>query len=77
MTTANRISSSKMTAMLLSLGTVVSKKTHDVIRAALTSVKSSAVGKWCEENLGVTLQTQRAFAFKQDKNRIKNGRSCH
>jgi len=66
-----------MTAMLLSLGTIVSKKTHDVIRAALTSVKSIAVGKWCRENLGVTLQTQQAFAFRQNKNRITNGRSCH
>ena len=64
-----------MTAMLLSLGTIVSKKTHDVIQAGLTSVKSSAVGKWCHDNLGVTLQAQRAFAFKRNKNRIQNGHS--
>jgi hypothetical protein len=64
-----------MTAMLLSFGSIVSKKTHEVIQTALTSVTTKAVGKWCQDKLGVTLQAQRAFAFKRNKNRIQNGHS--
>jgi hypothetical protein len=62
-----------MTAMLLTFGTIVSRKTHDVIQAALTSVTTRAVTKWCRDNLGITLQAQRAFAFKGNKNGIQNG----
>jgi len=57
-----------MTAMLLSLGSIVSQKTHDVIQAALSAVPSRAVAKWCREHLGVTLQAQRAFAFGGNEN---------
>jgi hypothetical protein len=64
-----------MTAMLLSFGTIVSQKTHDVIEAALTSVTTRAVAKWCHDNLGVTLQAQRAFAFEGNKNGIQTGHS--
>ncbi len=61
-----------MTAMLLSFGTIVSRKTHDVIEAALTSIPSRRVASWCRANLGVTLQAQRAFALAGNKNRIQN-----
>lgn len=61
-----------MTAMLLSMGTIVSQKTHDVIQAALSSITSRAVAKWCHANLGVTLQAQRAFALQGNKKRIQN-----
>jgi hypothetical protein len=61
-----------MTAMLLSFGTIVSRKTHDVIQAALASVTTRAVSDWCTSNLGITLQAQRAFAFDGNKNRIRN-----
>lgn len=64
-----------MTAMLLSFGSIVSKKTHDVIQTALTSVTTRAVAKWCQDKLGVTLQAQRAFAFKRNKNGIQHGHS--
>jgi hypothetical protein len=64
-----------MTAMLLSFGSIVSKKTHDVIRTALTSVSTEAVTQWCQDKLGVTLQAQRAFAFKRNKNGIQNDHS--
>jgi len=62
-----------MTAMLLSFGSIVSRKTHDVIQAALTNIPTRAVAQWCHSNLGVTLQAQRAFAFEGNKNRIPNG----
>jgi hypothetical protein len=61
-----------MTAMLLSFGSIVSKKTHAVIQAALATINVRAVGQWCEKMLGVTLQSQRAFAFEGNKNGIQN-----
>ena len=63
--------------MLLSFGSIfgsiVSRKTHDVIQAALTSIPTRAVTQWCHSNLGITLQAQRAFAFEGNKNSIQNG----
>jgi len=61
-----------MTAMLLSFGAIVSKKTHQAIQAALNTVTTKAVGKWCQNMLGITLQAQRAFAFEGNKNGIQN-----
>jgi hypothetical protein len=61
-----------MTAMLLSVGGIVSRKSNDIIQAALTNIPSRAVTKWCLDNLGVTLQAQRAFALPGNKNRIQN-----
>ena len=61
-----------MTAMLLSFGAIVSKKTHDVIQAALINIKTGAVATWCQKMLGVTLQSQRTFAFAGNKNGIQN-----
>jgi hypothetical protein len=52
-----------MTAMLLSIGAIVSQKTHDVIEAALTSTKTRAVAEWTTRMLGITLQSQRLFAL--------------
>lgn len=52
-----------MTAMLLSIGAIVSQKTHDVIEAALTSTKTKAVAEWTTRMLGITLQSQRLFAL--------------
>jgi hypothetical protein len=60
-----------MTAMLLSLGAIVSQKTHDVIHAALTTVSARAVTQWCHDNLGITLQAQRSFALPGTKTRSK------
>jgi hypothetical protein len=61
-----------MTAMLLSFGAIVSEKTHETIRAALDTVQTSQIGKWCCKELGVTLQSQRKRAFVGNKNGIRN-----
>jgi hypothetical protein len=61
-----------MTAMLLSMGTIVSQKTDEVLETALTSITSNDVASWCRTNLGVTLQAQRAFALARNKSRIQN-----
>ena len=61
-----------MTAMLLSFGAIVSQKTHDVIHAAMTTIKTAAVAIWCRKMLGITLQSQRTFAFAGNKNGIHN-----
>ena len=61
-----------MTAMLLSMGTIVSQKTDEVLERALTSITSNDVASWCRTNLGVTLQAQRAFALARNKSRIQN-----
>jgi hypothetical protein len=61
-----------MTAMLLSFGSIVSRKTQDVIQAAMTKVSCRDVTQWCEQNLGVTMQAQRAFALQGNKKRIQH-----
>ena len=56
-----------MTAMLLSIGAIVSRKTSETIHAALTAIKSSDVLQWIKEGMGVTLQAQRLFAFREEQ----------
>jgi hypothetical protein len=60
-----------MTAMLLGFGSLVSQKTHDVIRSALATISSRDVINWCRNTLGLTLQAQRLFAFRRNKSRIQ------
>jgi hypothetical protein len=64
-----------MTAMLLSFGAIVSKKTEDTVRAALDRVRTRQVREWCCRHLGVTLQSQRKLAFAGNKTGIQTGRS--
>jgi hypothetical protein len=61
-----------MTAMLLSFGAIVSTKTEEAIVRGLTAVQTSAVAKWCQQNLGSTLQSQRILALPRNKNGIQN-----
>lgn len=61
-----------MTAMLLSFGAIVGKKTHETIRKALDCVKTSQVGEWCCKHFGITLQAQRMLAFARNKTEIQN-----
>jgi hypothetical protein len=61
-----------MTAMLLSIGSIVSRKTHAIVQTALHGTTCRAVAKWCCNNLGVTMQAQRAFALPGNKNRLQN-----
>jgi hypothetical protein len=61
-----------MTAMLLSLGAIVSTKTDEAIARGLAAVGASAVAKWCQQNLGPTLQSQRIFALTRNKNGTQN-----
>jgi hypothetical protein len=61
-----------MTAMVLSVGAIVAKKTIRTIRSALTRITTQNVTSWCREHLGVTLQAQRCLAFNGNKNGIQN-----
>jgi hypothetical protein len=60
-----------MTAMLLSLGAIVTTKTEETIVRGLTAVRTTAVATWCQQNLGPTLQSQRIFALPRNKNGIQ------
>lgn len=48
-----------MTAMLLSIGAMVGKRSLSGIGAALENVRSADIDAWCREHLGVTIQSQR------------------
>jgi hypothetical protein len=56
-----------MTAMLLSVGTIVGRLTTDRIARALEMVTTADVISWCKEHLGVTLQAQRKLAIGATK----------
>ena len=52
-----------MTAMILSVGAIVAKKTIQTICDALTATNTQDVLDWCHSHLGITLQAQRRLAF--------------
>lgn len=56
-----------MTAMLLSLGTMLGKLTPQTIKHALEAIRSADVDTWCREHLGITLQSQRRLALRATK----------
>lgn len=56
-----------MTAMLLSIGAIVGQRTKSVIRKALETTRTSDVSSWCENHLGITLQSQRRNALSATK----------
>lgn len=60
----NQQSKSGFTGLLLSLAAIVSTNTKDVIQQAMTSVKTTTVIKWYENNIGASVQAKRAGAFK-------------
>ena len=59
-----------MTAMLLSIGAIVSNKAVETIAAALRRVKTCEVWQWCRKHLGITIQAQRKIALNGNKNGI-------
>ena len=56
-----------MTAMLLSIGAIVGRKTTATIKKALERVRTADVDHWCKDHLGITLQSQRRLAFSATK----------
>jgi len=56
-----------MTAMLLSIGTVLGLRATSTIKTALESVTTADVRTWCETHLGVTIQAQRKLALGATK----------
>ena len=56
-------SKSGFTGWVLSLGAMVSSRTTETIREALEKCPVRAVGAWCEEKLGPSIQSQRKQAF--------------
>ena len=48
-----------MTAMLLSIGAILGTTTTSIIRQALETVRTAEVAAWCNEHLGITLQSHR------------------
>jgi hypothetical protein len=52
-----------MTAMLLTIGAIVGQKAAATVQQALESVSAEDVISWCEQNLGVTLPSQRKLAL--------------
>jgi len=61
-----------MTAMILSIGAVVAKKTIGAVREALVAITTQNVLIWAREHLGITLQAQRCLAFVRNKTEIQN-----
>ena len=66
-----------MTAMILSIGAIVAKKTIPAISDALTAITTQDVWDWCQTHLGTTVQAQRRIAFaspgNRNTNQIQNG----
>lgn len=56
-----------MTAMLLSIGAFVGRRTLAGIQAALETVRSADIEKWCQEHLGLTIQSQKRLARSATK----------
>ena len=56
-----------MTAMLLSIGTMLGKLTPRTIKRALETIRTTDVDTWCTQHLGVTLQSQRRLAVGATK----------
>jgi len=55
-----------MTGMLLSIGAIVCNKTADTIAQALERVRTIEVGRWCRQQLGITIQAQRTIALAKE-----------
>lgn len=60
-----------MTAMILSVGAIVAKKTMKTVRQAMSAITTQNVLEWSREHLGITLQSQRCLAFNGNKTGIQ------
>jgi hypothetical protein len=56
-----------MTPQLLALGAAVGHQTVQTIRRAFATVRTRDVVQWCHQHLGMSLQSQRSHAFKEQK----------
>jgi hypothetical protein len=55
---------SGFTGLVLGLGALVGKVTANVVASALESTPVKAVRRWCQENIGVSLQRKRCLASR-------------
>jgi hypothetical protein len=58
---------SGFTGLVLAIGALVSKTTHEVIEKALETVPTRQVRQWCQQHLGPSVQAQRQQAFRRLK----------
>jgi hypothetical protein len=56
-----------MTPQLLALGAAVGRQTVGTVRRALAVIRTRDVVQWCRQHLGLSLQAQRSYAFKEQK----------
>lgn len=56
-----------MTPQLLALGAAAGRQTVGVIRQAFAAIRTRDVAQWCHQHLGLSLQAQRSYAFKEQK----------
>ena len=56
-----------MTAMLLSIGAILGTTSTSMIRQALETVRTADVTAWCQQHLGITLQSQRRLTASATK----------
>ena len=55
---------SGFTGLVLAVGAMVAKTTHEVIQTALETVPTRQVRQWCQQHLGPSVQAQRHQAFR-------------
>jgi hypothetical protein len=58
---------SGFTGLVLAVGALVAKTTHEVIEKALATVPTRQVRQWCQQHLGPSVQAQRQQAFRRLK----------
>jgi hypothetical protein len=60
-----------ITPQLLALGASVGKQTTQTIRRAFATIQTRNVVQWCRQHLGLSLQAQRSYAFKEQNRDTK------
>jgi len=56
-----------MTPQLLAFGAMVLEKTTETICRGLAAIRTCDVLRWCQEHLGLSLQGQRSYAYREQK----------
>jgi hypothetical protein len=56
-----------MTSQLLALGAAVGRQTVQTLRRAFATIHTRDVVQWCRQHLGLSLQSQRIYAFREQK----------
>jgi hypothetical protein len=60
-----------MTPQVLAFGALVMQKTTETIRRGLAAIRTCDVLQWCKEHLGLSVQGQRSYAYREQKSDIK------